>query len=46
MVIFENITYNVNEYDGNVDICVDSGVTERFEANLSVSLSAMDGKAS
>ena len=46
MVIFEDITYTVNEDDGSVDICVDSGVTDGFEANFSVSLKAMDGKAS
>ena len=46
MVIFEDIAYTVNEDDGSVDICVDSGVTQGFEADLSVSLRAMDGKAS
>ena len=37
--------YNVNEGDGAVSVCVDSGVTEGFEADLTVSLSATDGIA-
>ena len=38
-------TYVVNEATGSVSICVDSGVTEGFQAELIVALSAMDGKA-
>ena len=35
----------VNENEGAVDICVDSGVTEGFQANLTVSINATDGTA-
>ena len=38
-------TYNVGEETGSVSICVDSGVTEGFQAELAVTFSAMDGKA-
>ena len=37
--------YTVIENEGAVSVCVDSGVTEGFEANLTVSLSATDGTA-
>ena len=38
--------YVVGEEVGSLNICVDSGVTEGFQAELIVTLSAMDGKAS
>ena len=37
--------YAVIENEGAVGVCVDSGVTEGFEADLTVSLSATDGTA-
>ena len=37
--------YTVNENEGAVSVCVDSGVTEGFEADLTVSLNATDGTA-
>ena len=37
--------YTVNEDDGDIDICVDSGVTEGFETDLVVFFTAVDGKA-
>ena len=37
--------YDVGEENGSVSICVDSGVTEGFQAELAVTFSAMDGKA-
>ena len=37
--------YNVNEGTGAVDICIDSGVTEGFQTDLTVSLSATSGTA-
>ena len=38
-------SYEVNEDAGSVGVCVDSGVTEGFEADLIVSLSATNGTA-
>ena len=38
--------YDVGEEAGSVSICVDSGVTGGFQAELVVALSATDGKAS
>ena len=38
-------SYEVNEDAGSAGVCVDSGVTEGFEADLTVSLSAIDGTA-
>ena len=38
--------YSINEEAGDVDICVDSGVTEGFETDLVVGFMATDGKAS
>ena len=37
--------YNMNEDAGAVSVCVDSGVTEGFQTDLTVSLSATDGTA-
>ena len=37
--------YNVTEDAGAVSVCVDSGVTEGFQTDLTVSLSATDGTA-
>ena len=37
--------YDVNEDAGAVSVCVDSGVTEGFQTDLTVSLSATDGTA-
>ena len=37
--------YNVSEDAGAVSICIDSGVTEGFQTNLTVSLTANDGTA-
>ena len=37
--------YDVIEDAGAVDICIDSGVTEGFQTDLTVSLSATDGTA-
>ena len=39
-------SYEVNEESGSVSICVESGVTQGFQAVLTVTLSAIDGKAS
>ena len=39
-------SYQVNEEAGSVSICVESGVTGAFQAVLTVTLSALDGKAS
>ena len=36
---------SVSEEAGSIDICVESGVMDGFETALTVSLSAMDGKA-
>ena len=38
--------YSINEEAGDVDICVDSGVTAGFETDLVVGFMATDGKAS
>ena len=38
--------YDVDENGGSVMVCIDSGVTGGFQAVLTVSLSAADGKAS
>ena len=38
--------HSVSEDDGDVSVCVDSGVTEGFQRNLSVNLTATDGTAS
>ena len=46
LVQFEVLTYTVDEEDGDVEICVDSGVTDGFETDLIVVLMAIDGKAS
>ena len=35
----------MNEGTGAVDICIDSGVTEGFQTDLTVSLSATSGTA-
>ena len=45
MVSFVLDEYIVNEDAGAVSVCVDSGVTEGFQADLTVSLSAADGTA-
>ena len=45
MVSFVLDGYIINEDAGAVSMCVDSGVTEGFEADLTVSLSAADGTA-
>ena len=37
--------YNINETAGAVSICIDSGVTEGFQTDLTVSLTANDGTA-
>ena len=39
-------SYEVNEEAGSVSICVESGVTGAFQAELTVTFSAIDGKAS
>ena len=36
---------NINETAGAVSICIDSGVTEGFQTDLIVSLTANDGTA-
>ncbi|CAI7989325.1 hypothetical protein GBAR_LOCUS186, partial [Geodia barretti] len=46
VVAFVTDEYTVNENEGAVSVCVDSRVTEGFEADLTVSLSATDGTAS
>ena len=38
--------HSASEDDGDVSVCVDSGVTEGFQRNLSVNLTATDGRAS
>ena len=45
MVSFVLDEYSVNEDAGAVSVCVDSGVTEGFQADLTVSLSATGGRA-
>ena len=40
------VAMDVNEESGSASICVESGVTEGFEAALTVNLMANDGKAS
>ena len=45
VVSFVMDAYGVGEETGPVSICVDSGVTKGFQAELAVTLSAMDGKA-
>ena len=37
--------YSVHEDTGEVSVCVDSGMTEGFQTDLTVTLSAMDGTA-
>ena len=37
--------YNVSEDAETVSVCIDSGVTEGFQTDLTVSLSAIDGTA-
>ena len=37
--------YGVGEENGSVSICVDSDVTEGFQAELAVTFSAIDDKA-
>ena len=39
-------TYTVSEETWNFEVCVDSGVTGGFQTDLSISLTAVDGKAS
>ena len=46
VVSFVMDAYDVGEEAGSVSICVDSGVTEGFQAELVVALVAIDGKAS
>jgi hypothetical protein len=46
VVVFVMDEYAVNENEGAVSVCVDSGVTEGFQTDLTVSLSATDGTAS
>ena len=45
-VRFVMSVYSINEEAGDVDICVDSGVTAGFETDLVVGFMATDGKAS
>ena len=44
-VSFERIEYSVSEDAGAVSICVDSGVTEGFQTDMTVTLSVHDGTA-
>ena len=37
--------YSVNEDAGAVKVCIDSGVTGGFQANLTVTLNTTDGTA-
>ena len=46
VVGFEQEIYRVMEEAGSIDICVDSGVTDGFQADLIVDLVANDSKAS
>ena len=45
-MFFVEDSYTVGEEAGSVSICVDSGVTGGFQAELVIALSAVDGKAS
>ena len=45
MVEFVMDRYSVREDVGAVSVCVDSGVTESFQTDLTVTLSATDGTA-
>ena len=46
VVRFTMSQFSGSEEGGSINICVDSGVTEGFEADLLVNFLAMDGKAS
>ena len=46
VVVLQMAVMDVNEDSGSASICMESGVTEGFEAALTVSLIAHDGKAS
>ena len=45
-VAFVMDEYTVGEEFGNVGVCVDTNVTDGFQTDLTVFLSAIDGKAS
>ena len=46
VVGFEQDVYVVFEVTGVVEVCVDSGVTEGFQTNLTVTINASNGSAS
>ena len=46
VVVMANSSLLVNEDDGSVRICVDSGITGSLQTELLVTLSAFAGKAS
>ena len=43
---FDEDHYSVGEETGAVNVCIDSGVTQGFQADLTVYLSVFDGTAS
>ena len=46
VVGFVEARYSVNEDSGEVEVCVDSGVSEGFQADLVISITASSGSAS
>ena len=46
VVVMVNSSQSVNEDDGSVRICVDSGITGSLQTELLVTLSSFAGKAS
>ena len=46
LVKFVEELYTINEDDGGVEVCVDSGVSEGFQTSLSVFIAASSGTAS
>ena len=46
VVVMVNSSQSVNEDDGSVKICVDSGITGSLQTELAVTLSSFSGKAS